>query len=114
MNDRQTGFECTEENSNGDDSNESDDSEEGTLKNIQLQIIADEIKSMKNSHKNLFVEAEGLKELSEILNILKVYSTSKGLNVKIAVLNSYREVSYQVSEEAYKALEEKNFHSLIA
>lgn len=103
-----------EENSNGDDSNESDDSEEGTLKNIQLQIIADEIKSMKNSHKNLFVEAEGLKELSEILNILKVYSTSKGLNVKIAVLNSYREVSYQVSEEAYKALKEKNFHSLIA
>ena len=73
--------------------------------NDEFQIVADKVKIMKQSHKELTINSVSLSDTKEVLDILKAYQVSSGLNVSVKTVFGIRDLEFKVSTEVTKELE---------
>lgn len=80
-------------------------------KDGEIQIIAQEIKLMQKSHKNLLINTKSLTECAALLEILKDYQVNAGLTCTIKTIGGLRELSFKVSEDVIRHLD--NFENAV-
>ncbi len=77
------------------------------------QIIADRIVCMVKKHRELLVEAKTLFDMKNLLNLLKAYQNTTGLDISIKTVGGLRKAIFKVSSDVTKELEEKNIEFVL-
>ncbi len=80
----------------------------------EFQILADGIKVMTKSSKELLINTTSLSDLFTLLEMLKHCSASSGLNVSVKTVSGLRDVEYNVSEDILKDLDANSYEYIVS